>query len=269
MDKKIGFIGVGKMATAIINGLLKSNLFKPENIFVFDIKEEVAKDIASKLGLTLASSNNEVVVNSDIVILAVKPFVLKDVLEEIKDNSAEKLFISIVAGVLSATIQEILGNYARIIRVMPNTPALIGSGMSAICRTHTSIDDDFNCSTKIFQSIGEVVEVKEELIDAVTGVSGSGPAFYYYIINEIAKAGVNVGLDYDIALKLSAQTALGAAKMILETKISPQILIDNVTTPGGTTAEGNAVLLNSDISDVLCETVNKTTEKSKLLGKQF
>ena len=269
MDKKIGFIGVGKMATAVIKGLIKSNLFNNENIFVFDIDQEAVNKISNEFGLTTASSNNEVVKNSDIIILAVKPFVLKEVLQEIKDTTMNKLIISIVAGVSSKKIQEILGEKTRIIRIMPNTPALIGCGMSAICKTDYSTIDDIEITTKIFKSIGEIVEANESDIDAITGVSGSGPAFYYYIINEIAKAGEKMGLDYNVALKLSAQTALGAAKMILETNETPQTLIDNVTTPGGTTAEGNKVLLDSDLSKILFETVNKTTKKSELLGKQF
>ena len=152
---------------------------------------------------------------------------------------------------------------------MPNTPALLNEGMSAICKGENATGDDFDTVVKIFESVGKVVNAEEKYIDAITGVSGSGPAFYYYIINEIAKAGEKLGLDYSTALKLSAQTALGAAKMILNTGLSPEQLITNVTTPGGTTAEGNKVLKESNISEILFETVQKTAQKSELMGKQL
>ena len=152
---------------------------------------------------------------------------------------------------------------------MPNTPALLGEGISAVCKGEHATEKDFETVLKIFESVGKVVKADEKDIDAITGVSGSGPAFYYYIINQIAKAGEKLGLDYDTSLKLSAQTALGASKMILETGLSPEQLIVNVTTPGGTTAEGNKVLNESNISEILFETIQKTAEKSELMGKQL
>lgn len=268
MEKTIGFIGAGKMATAIIKGLLSSGVFDKEHVVVSEPNEEFAKKTEKELGIKIVRNNREAVSQADIILLAVKPFVVKDVLTEIEDKIDDsKLIITIAAGITTAKIEEILEKKARIIKVMPNTPSLVGEGMSAVCQGKHASQEDFECVIKIFESVGKVVKATEDQIDAVTGVSGSGPAFYYYIINEIAKAGEKLGLDYETALTLSAQTALGSAKMILETGVDPQQLITNVTTPGGTTAEGNKVLNESNISDILFETVEKTAEKSALMGK--
>lgn len=270
MDKKIAFIGAGKMATAIIKGLLKSNLFSKDNIFASEPNAEIAQNLSKELGIKTFQSNKQTVNIADIVLLAVKPFVVKDVLNEIKDEiNDSKLIISIAAGISSQKIEEYLGKHARIVKVMPNTPALLGEGMSAVCKGENATENDFETVIRIFESVGKVVKAEEKDIDAITGVSGSGPAFYYYIINEIAKAGEQLGLDYKTSLKLSAQTALGAAKMIIETDLTPEQLITNVTTPGGTTAEGNKVLNESNISKILFETIQKTAQKSELMGKQL
>ena len=270
MDKKIAFIGVGKMATAIIKGLLKSDLFKKDDIFAYEPNIDIVNNLSDELGITFLQNNKKAVESANIIFLAVKPFVIKNVLEEIKDfidNS--KLIISIAAGISSQKIEEYLDKKARIVKVMPNTPALLNEGISAVCKGENATEGDFDEVVKIFECVGKVVKSDEKNIDAITGVSGSGPAFYYYIINEIAKAGEKLGLDYNTSLKLSAQTALGAAKMVLETGLSPEQLITNVTTPGGTTAEGNKVLNESNISEILFQTVQKTAEKSELMGKQL
>lgn len=270
INKTIGFIGAGKMATAIINGLKSSKLFKPENIIASEPNKEYAHKIEKDLGIKIVHNNREAAAQADIILLAVKPFVVKEVLTEIEDRIDDtKLIITIAAGISSKKIEEILEKTARVIKVMPNTPALLGCGMSAVCKGEHANEEDFEEVVKIFESVGKVIKAKEEDIDAITGVSGSGPAFYYYIIDEIAKAGEKLGLDYKTALLLSAQTALGSAKMILESGVDPKQLITNVTTPGGTTAEGNKVLNESNISEILFETVRKTAEKSALMGKQL
>lgn len=268
--KIIGFIGAGKMATAIIKGLLHSGLFDKKHIIASEPNKEYAHKIEKELGIKIVHNNREAAAEADIILLAVKPFVVKDVLTEIEDRIDEsKLIITIAAGISTKKVEDILEKKARVVKVMPNTPALLAEGMSAVCKGENATEEDFECVIKIFESVGKVVKAKEEDIDAITGVSGSGPAFYYYIINEIAKAGEKLGLDYNTALMLSAQTALGSARMVLETGVEPQQLITNVTTPGGTTAEGNKVLNESDISEVLFETVKKTAEKSALMGKQL
>ncbi len=270
MDKTIGFIGAGKMATAIIKGLLKSGLFDKNHIIASEPNKDYAHKIEKELGIKMVHNNREAAAEADIILLAVKPFVVKEVLTEIEDRiDSSKVIITIAAGISSSRVEEILEKEARVIKVMPNTPALLAEGMSAVCKGEHATQEDFETVIKIFESVGKVIKAREEDIDAITGVSGSGPAFYYYIIDAIAKAGEKLGLDYKTALMLSAQTALGSAKMILESGVEPQQLITNVTTPGGTTAEGNKVLDESNISDILFETVEKTAEKSKLMSKQL
>lgn len=269
-DKIIAFIGAGKMATAIINGLLRSGLFDRNHIIASEPNKEYAHKMEQELGIKIVHNNREAAAEADIILMAVKPFVVKDVLTEIEDRIDDtKLIITIAAGISTNRVEEILEKAARVIKVMPNTPALLGEGMSAVCKGEHASNEDFQFVIKIFEGVGKVIKAKEEEIDAITGVSGSGPAFYYYIINEIAKAGEKLGLDYQTALKLSAQTALGSAKMILETGVEPEQLITNVTTPGGTTAEGNKVLKESNISEILFDTVQKTAQKSELMGKQL
>ncbi len=270
MNKTIGFIGAGKMATAIIKGLLKSGLFDKNHIIASEPNKDYAHKIEKELGIKMVHNNREAAAEADIILLAVKPFVVKEVLTEIEDRiDNSKVIITIAAGISSSRVEEILEKEARVIKVMPNTPALLGEGMSAVCKGEHATEEDFETVIKIFESVGKVIKAKEEDIDAITGVSGSGPAFYYYIIDAIAKAGEKLGLNYKTALMLSAQTALGSAKMILESGVEPQQLITNVTTPGGTTAEGNKVLNESNISDILFETVEKTAKKSELMGKQL
>lgn len=264
----IGFIGGGKMACAIMQGIINSGYAKKENIFVSDKNEEALKSLKEKFGINTCSSNKDVITNSDAVIFAVKPFILCDVLNEIKPSVKEnQLIMSIAAGISIETIEKILGNIP-VIRIMPNTPALVNEGMSAVCKGNNAKEEHSQIAINIFKSIGKVIESDEKYIDIITAISGSGPAFYYYIINEIAKAGEKLGLDYNTALKLSAQTAYGSAKMIMESGINPEQLIINVTTPGGCTAVGNDILKENNISDILFKTIEKTAQKAFELGNK-
>ena len=268
MDKTIGFIGAGKMATAIIKGLLKSGLFDKSHIIASEPNKDYAHKIEKELGIKMVHNNREAAADADIILLAVKPFVVKDVLTEIEDRiDNTKLIVTIAAGISSSRVEEILEKEARVVRVMPNTPAMVNEGMSVVCRGNKSTDDDLQFVLDLFSKLGSAISLDETQINAVTAVSGSGPAFYYYIIDKIARAGEVLGLNYDVALKLSAQTALGAAKMIMETNKTPEDLITAVTTPNGTTAEGNKVLIESDIEKVLFETVEKTCIRAVELGK--
>ena len=267
MTKTIGFIGGGKMATAILNGIISSSWCKSENIFVSDKNEEALKKLKETHNINITTDNKEVVKNCNIILFAVKPFVLRDVLNEIKNDITDKhIILSIAAGISTKTIEDILGK-VPVIRIMPNTPALVNSGMSAICKGTFAKDEHKKTALEIFKSVGEVIESDEKYIDIITAISGSGPAYYYYIINEMAKAGEKLGLDYKTCLKLSAQTALGSAKMIMETNVSPEQLIINVTTPGGCTAVGNDVLKEKKVSDIMFETIEKTAKKAYELGK--
>ncbi len=269
MNKTVGFIGAGKMASAIIKGLLDSELFTKEQLCAAEINSINAQKAEQEFGIKITDKADDVVKNTDIIVIATKPFAVKELLEKIKPYVTEKqIIISIAAGISTHLIESALEKNVQVIKVMPNTPALLGTGMSAVCKGKYATDETLNLAIDMFSKLGKAIKCEEKDIDAITGVSGSGPAFYYYIINEIARAGEKLGLDYKTSLTLSAQTALGAAKMILETGLTPEELITNVTTPGGTTAEGNKVLNESDISKVLHETVRKTAEKSEAMAKE-
>ena len=268
MKKQIAFIGAGKMASAVIKGLLSSKIFDKDSITAAEVNEETAQKARENFGIKVVKNAKDAIKNANIILVATKPFVVEELLEGIKNEITDKqLLVSIAAGITFEKIERILGSKQRAVRVMPNTPALLEAGMSAVCKNSAAHIEDLEEIVEIFSKIGRAIVCEEKDIDAVTGVSGSGPAFYYYIIEQIAKAGENLGLDYKTALELSAQTALGAAKMVLETGHTPEELITMVTTPGGTTAEGNKVLNESNISEILFETVKKTAEKSALMSK--
>ena len=262
---KIGFIGAGKMASAILGGIVKSNFIPANNIFIYDINPDAGEKVTRDLNVNKKESIQSLINEVDTILVATKPFVIQDVLKEMQGLCDNKLIISILAGVKIETISQKLPS-SRIIRVMPNTPAFVNEGMCAICAGEKSTAQDVEFVDKMLSNIGKTVKVDEKDIDIVTAVSGSGPAFYYFLIDKIARAGEKLGLDYKTCLKLSAQTALGSAKMILEDKQTPQQLITAVTTPGGCTAEGNKVLNNSIIEEILDKTIEETMKKAKALG---
>ena len=264
--KKLGFIGCGKMASSIIGGCLCSKNFEKTDIIASEINEEARNAANNNFGIKVFDNNIDVIKNADVIIFCVKPFVIKDVLKEISSNATdEKLVISIAAGVKIDTIKSFLPK-SQIIRVMPNTPAMVKEGISAICADLSVSNENKKIAQTIMNSVGETVFTEEKYIDIITSLSGSGPAFYYKIIDDMAKSAAKLGLDYNIALKLSAQTAIGSGKMILQSGIDPQTLIKNVTTPGGCTEVGNNVLEQKDIFSILDETIVKTAQKAKELG---
>lgn len=265
--EKIGFVGAGKMASAIISGILDSGLFKKENILASEYSEQSAKDAEERLGIKVFSNNLELVKNVDVVVFCVKPFVFKEVLEQVsKVFTPSKLAVSIVAGMRTETIEELLPKKSRVVRVMPNTPALIKEGMSATTNGRYANEEDSRLIEDIFKSVGAVVKVEEDLIDAVTGVSGSGPAFYYNMIEELAQGGVKLGLDYETSILLSAKTALGAAKMVLDKIDTTKNLMQAVTTKGGTTEVGLNVMRDGDFDKIIHKVVFETAKKAKELG---
>ena len=266
-DKKIGFIGAGKMGGAIIKGVLDSGFLTKENIVISENSEHTAKIASEILGLPVDTDNNALVRNSDIIFLCTKPFVLRDVISGIKTElTGDKLLVSIAAGISTETIESAAGVEIPVIRVMPNTPALVGEGMTAVCKGKYADSEHINLVMDIFSQIGRCVEVPEKLIDAVTGISGSGPAFFYLMIEAMADGGVKLGIPKATALELAAQTALGAAKMILETGKHPSVLKDEVTTPGGCTAAGLSVMEEQKIRAGLIRTVEETARVAKGLG---
>ncbi len=261
----IGFIGAGKMASAIIKGIIESGFLAREAIFVYDVNQDALKFARNNLKIQTVTTLEELMKKSSVVMVATKPFVINDVLTEIQDKVRNHLVISILAGVSTSKIEAKLPQ-TRVVRVMSNTPALINEGMSAVCGGKFAYDEDVKYVLELFSKLGKTVVVDEKDMDIVTAISGSGPAFYYCFIEKIARAGERLGLKYETALELSAQTALGAAKMIFETPDTPEELIRNVSTPGGCTEVGNNILINSKIEEILFKTVKRTAEKAKKLG---
>ena len=266
MVNNLGFIGFGKMAGAICRGVINSGFIKPENIYAYDVNFEHLNSTAKELKINPVHNIEQLAKNVSNILIATKPFVVNDVLSNLKEYADNKLIISILAGIPIKKYEDTLEN-SRVVRVMPNTPAMVNEGMSVVCRGNKSTDNDVQFVLDMFSNLGEAISLDETQINAVTAVSGSGPAFYYYIIDKIARAGEILGLDYKTSLKLSAQTALGASKMIMQTNQTPQDLITAVTTPNGTTYEGNKVLIESDIEKVLFETIEKTCLRAVELGK--
>ena len=268
-NKHIGFIGCGKMASAIIQGLIKNKFIKSSYISETQTNSLTLEEKSKQLGIKIGLDNQELVKNSDVIILAVKPSQVLDILAEINSYiTNDKLVISIAAGVTLNTLEKQLPQNTRVIRVMPNTPALIGEGMSGIVLGKFARKDDEEYVKSLFATIGKYVVVnKEAQIDIVTAISGSGPAFFYKIINDIAKAGEKLGLDYEKSLLLSIQTAIGSAKMALNREKSMEELISNVATKGGCTRVGVDSMEEFDTEKIFFEIIKKTTQKASELGK--
>ncbi|MBQ8475702.1 pyrroline-5-carboxylate reductase [bacterium] len=262
---KLGVIGCGKMASAILGGVVSNGFLKPENIFVYDINPEIAGNLAKNYGFTVENSIENLLNSSNTILLAVKPFVVNEVMENIKNSYNNHLVMSILAGVKIEKYLSFIPDI-NIIRIMPNTPALINLGMSAVCPSQNSSESDCDFVIEFMKNCGEVLVTKEDEMDIITALSGSGPAYFYKIIELMASAAHKLGFDYKKALLLSAQTALGSAKMVIENDFNVNQLIKNVTTPGGCTEVGNNVLNNSDIDMILDKTIKDTAQKAHDLG---
>ncbi len=267
MNKKIGFIGCGKMASAIIGGVLASNFTKAEFLQASELDEEKAKEKSADLGIKVITNNSEIVSTSDVIFVSTTPNFVEGVLNEIKPYLTEdKLVVSIAAGVTTNFIQSIIGE-KRVVRVMPNTPALVLEGMSGVAGGKFATSDDVQFVVELLSNIGKAIEVEESQIDIVTAISGSGPAFYYKVINEIARAGEKLGMDYEKALTLSIQTAIGSAKMLLNSDKSAEDLIASVATKGGCTRVGVDFMDEVNTSDIFYNLIDKTAAKAHALGK--
>lgn len=264
----IGFIGSGKMAGAIIKGLLKSNFIEPSQILATQAEIEGLKEKSQALGVDIILDNKILAQKSDIIFIATKPNQVIDVLAEIKPFiNDDKLIVSIAAGVNIKKIETNIGENIGVIRVMPNTPALVGEGMTAIIGNNFVKENELNYIQNLFKTIGKCIVLNEESqMDIVTAISGSGPAFFYKVINDIARAGEKLGLSYDKALLLSIQTAIGSAKMALNREISMEELIANVATKGGCTRVGIDVMEEIDTAKIFAEVIEKTSQKAFELG---
>ncbi|MHA1575159.1 MAG: pyrroline-5-carboxylate reductase [Alphaproteobacteria bacterium] len=268
IDKlKIGFIGGGAMAENILRGVLSSKLLCAEQIMVSDINAKRLKHLKDAFAVKTTLDNSVVASQSDLLLLAVKPQSLKVLLKEINSEVNEKkLFLSIAAGVKSQTISGCLSGKGRIIRIMPNISATVLESASALCMGPFATGDDLNVAKKFFGAIGKTVVVDESLMDAVTGLSGSGPAYIFLIIEAMTDAGVMSGLSRSTALRLAAQTCYGAAKLVLEKEQTPASLKDLVTSPGGTTIAGIHVLEKGSVRGTIMDAVAAAVSRSKELG---
>jgi pyrroline-5-carboxylate reductase len=267
-NKQVGILGTGNMGEALIHGLLYGHLCRPEQIFCSDVRAERLKAIREKYGVKSTSHNVEVVKQSDIVILAVKPQIMKPVVEEIaKYLDLSKLIISIAAGVPLDAIEACARKDLKLIRVMSNICVSVREGVSAIAGGKHALKEDLMMAKTIFDSVGKSLFIEEDLLDAVTGLSGSGPAYIFLIIDALADAGVKVGLSRDDALILAPQTVLGAAKMLIETGEHPGKLKDMVTSPGGTAIAGLHTLEEGGLRTTLINAVEVATQRSKALGE--
>ena len=265
----IGFLGAGKMATALAKGFIRAKLVTPKQIIASDPVSAATAAFAREIGAKITASNSEVARFANLLILAVKPDQVSGVLADIRDHFTERhVLISIAAGVPIAKLEAGLGGgTARVIRIMPNTPALVGASASAYALGKSARPEDGEFAQKLFSSVGLAFRLKEYLLDAVTGLSGSGPAYVYLFIEGLSDGGVAAGLPRDVATKLAAQTVLGSAKMVLDTGLHPGALKDMVTSPGGTTIEGLHELEKGKLRAAAISAVRAATEKSKKLGQ--
>ncbi|MDD5476333.1 MAG: pyrroline-5-carboxylate reductase [Syntrophales bacterium] len=266
--KKIAVIGAGNMGDVIVGALISKCGVSPENLTISDVDGDRLKRFASLYQVVTTTNNIEAAREAHILILAVKPQVIESVLVEISQIPVSGLVVSIAAGVPLETIEEILGPESRVVRVMPNTPAMVGEGASALAHGKNASEEDMALARALFESLGMTVAVDEYLMDAVTGLSGSGPAYCFIIIEALTDAGVKMGLPRDTALKLSAQTMLGSALLCLRDGRTPSQLKDMVTSPGGTTIEGIKALEKGALRATLMDAVEAAVLRSKALGRK-
>ncbi len=267
-DKHLGFIGGGNMAEAMIRGIIRNQVVRPDQIIASDTSVERREHLSRAFDIRIAENNTSLVDQSAVVFLAVKPQVVPAVLKDIGPNmGAERLLISIAAGVPIKTLKNGLPEGPRIIRTMPNTPATVMEGAMAIASDSPANPKDLEIVETLFRPIGRTVRIEEKLIDAVTGLSGSGPAYVFMILEALADGGVKMGLPRDVAETLAAQTLLGSAKLFLETRTSPGQLKCMVTSPGGTTISGIHELEKGGLRASLMNAVEAATRRSMELGK--
>jgi pyrroline-5-carboxylate reductase len=267
--KRIAFVGAGNMAEALIKGLVASGRVRPGDIVASGRRPERVSRVASRYGVTAAPNNLACVEGASIVVLAVKPQVMGSVLAGLAGRvSPDALVISVAAGITTSAIETALHGGARIIRAMPNTAAMVGHSATAIAAGAHATEADVEAARAIFEAVGRVVVVDEVHLDAVTGLSGSGPAYIFLIIEALSDAGVKVGLSREIAQELAAQTLLGAAHMLLETGEHPGRLKDQVTSPGGTAIAGLHTLEAGGLRTTLINAVEAATHRARELGSE-
>ncbi len=264
----VGFVGTGRMATALAGAMVRSGVVSAEQVLGYDPSDAAGRTFAQGVGASLAASNRQLVQRSRTVVLAVKPQHLEAAAAEIAPELTDQhLVVSIVAGVSLARLYELLGRQSRLVRVMPNTPCLIGKGASAFCPGKNCLPEDIDWVQRLLGTAGFCTRVSEDLMDAVTGLSGSGPAYVFLVIEALSDAGVLLGLPRRLATQLAAHTVAGAAQMVLETDAHPALLKEQVTSPGGTTIAGLRQLELHGLRAALMAAVEAATWRSRELGQ--
>ncbi len=264
--KRIGFLGAGNMAEALVRGLISGG-FPAGSIIASDVSEARRKFFADDLHVAATNDNRDVVAKSDIVVFAVKPQNMPELVAILSGVGPGKLFISICAGISTSFIEKGLGGTPHVVRAMPNTPMLVGAGAAAIAKGANANDADVTVARAIFESAAKVTVVTESMMDAVTAVSGSGPAYFLYLVEALAEAGVVLGLRKAAALELARQTAFGTGKLLAESPDSPEELRRKVTSPGGTTFAAISKLEAAGLKAIVTEAVKAAAARSKELGR--
>ncbi|HEU4636887.1 MAG TPA: pyrroline-5-carboxylate reductase [Edaphobacter sp.] len=264
---RVAILGTGKMGGILLQAFLKNNLLGPDQIFATVRHPERAQALSVQYGIEMTTDNLAAASQADVILLGVKPVQIPALVEEIRPAlSPQKVVISIAASVKTRSIEDAAGCDLAVIRAMPNTPAMLAAGVTALCAGRFVTEEQMAIAQRIFQTVGRTVVVDEKHMDAVTGLSGSGPAFLYIIIEALAEAGVNVGLPRDVATLLAAQTTLGSARMVLETGYHPALLKDAVTTPAGCTVDGILELEEGGLRVTLIKAVKRATQRARELA---
>jgi pyrroline-5-carboxylate reductase len=264
---RVAVLGAGKMGGILLQAFLKENLFDAEKLHATVAHTERAMALSTQWGVDVSTDNLEAARQSDLILVGVKPFQVPELIAEIKPAlSPQKTLVSFAASVKTSAIEEAAGMEIAVVRAMPNTPSALGAGAAALCRGRFVKNEQMELAQRLFETVGRTVLVDEKHMDAVTGLSGSGPAYIYIIIEALAEAGVKVGLPRDIATQLAAQTAFGAAKMVLETGYHPALLKDAVTTPAGCTIDGILELEEGGLRVTLIKAVMRATERARQLA---
>jgi pyrroline-5-carboxylate reductase len=269
MSYELGIIGAGQMAEAIVRGLLRSGLYRLEQLIAADVSDGRRQLFSKELGIKAVTDNADAARDAKVLLLSVKPYQMQEVLAGIGAVlRPDTLVISIAAGVRASSIEKHLGGAGRwrVVRSMPNTPMLVGEGMVAIAKGGHATDADLATARRVFEASADVIEVDEDKIDAVTAMSGSGPAYFFYVVEQMIRAGIDMGLTAEQAHRLASKTALGAARMLLTSPDSPQELRRKVTTPNGTTHAAISTMEERGMGDIIWDAVRAAERRSKELG---
>jgi len=266
---KLGFIGTGRMAEAILRGLISSKAFSKNNLIISDKDSNRSKQVSKKYNVKAAENNVEAASASDVIILAVKPQSMNAVLSEIAGKvAARQLVISIAAGITLKSIEKYLVK-VPVVRTMPNNPCLIGEGITAMCGGKFAQERDMRTAEKIFSSVGDAIRVEEKYMNAITALSGSGPAFVYEAVDAMTNGGIEAGLPKELSATLAKMTVLGSIKTMIKTKKSPEELKSMVASPGGTTVAGLRVLDEANFKGALKKAVIKASARAKEISEEF